>query len=541
MSVAIDRRNLAFLKNRSQNQEAIHAKYDLDNFTFELFDKNGDFIIKYKPTPTLLRLHQDTKHLGKHAMGPFGSGKSVSCISHCFFRAVMMPKCIDGIRRYRVLIVRDTYTNLKETTIKTWEQWFGKLGNVKFPKNAPPSYKTVFNDEYGEVHLEAIFLALNRDSHIEKLKSFETTDYYYNELAALPKVIYTTAFGRTVRYPMASQLGDAVIKTEIMSDTNPPDEDSWLYDMFELNKPDQLQIFKQPPGLIKDPTSGKWIDNPEAENMRRNGYGLNDDYYLNMTIANDDSYINVFACGNYGSFKAGDLVYNEYNDDLHAADDVSYNSELLVNISMDFGGTPAAIISQDLTNGRKLLLAELTSNDPGLRQFINSRLIPFLEQNYNIKDFKKQCASVTGDPAGNTRNETDAKTCYDIIKECGFSIESRTVKKTDDATKQTSYKKVYGAHSNNIETRLDAVKSYLSALVDGKPKIIVSKNCKTLRKGFNGGYVLDKVEDGNTSYFKKKPRKNFYSHIHDALQYECMRKPVQAKQVVSNFTPQMIA
>ena len=43
------------------------------------------------------------------------------------------------------------------------------------------------------------------------------------------------------------------------------------------------------------------------------------------------------------------------------------------------------------------------------------------------------------------------------------------------------------------------------------------------RKGFIGGYHLINDSKDDTSKYRPVPSKNFYSHIHDALQYGILR------------------
>lgn len=57
-------------------------------------------------------------------------------------------------------------------------------------------------------------------------------------------------------------------------------------------------------------------------------------------------------------------------------------------------------------------------------------------------------------------------------------------------------------------------------LIDGNPGLLVSPKCKTLRKGFQGGYQYRRLQVSGDRY-TDKPDKNQYSHIHDAMQYVC--------------------
>ena len=54
-------------------------------------------------------------------MGPVGSGKSYGCAAEIMLKAVQQkPSPRDGIRYSRFVIVRNTYPELRTTTIKTW-------------------------------------------------------------------------------------------------------------------------------------------------------------------------------------------------------------------------------------------------------------------------------------------------------------------------------------------------------------------------------------------------------------------------------------
>ncbi len=58
-------------------------------------------------------------------MGPVGSGKSYACAAEVFIRAIQQkPSPIDGVRYTRFVIVRNSYPELKTTTIKTWQDLF---------------------------------------------------------------------------------------------------------------------------------------------------------------------------------------------------------------------------------------------------------------------------------------------------------------------------------------------------------------------------------------------------------------------------------
>ncbi len=67
--------------------------------------------------------------------------------------------------------------------------------------------------------------------------------------------------------------------------------------------------------------------------------------------------------------------------------------------------------------------------------------------------------------------------------------------------------------------RRAAVVSCLTRLVDGKPGLVVSPACRTLRTGFQGAYCYRRLRVTGDERYTDKPDKNKFSHPHDALQY----------------------
>ena len=80
------------------------------------------------------------------------------------------------------------------------------------------------------------------------------------------------------------------------------------------------------------------------------------------------------------------------------------------------------------------------------------------------------------------------------------------------------------AETNELVPRITAVGYFLSRMAGGKPAFILNRRCKVLRKGFNGGYHVERVNvKGSEAIFKDRPAKNSFSHPHDGLQYLALR------------------
>jgi len=80
--------------------------------------------IDLRSSPTAFKFLQD-KSFVTGLMGPVGSGKSFVCAAKVMIRAVQQkPSPVDGIRYTRFVIVRNSYPELKTTTLKTWADLF---------------------------------------------------------------------------------------------------------------------------------------------------------------------------------------------------------------------------------------------------------------------------------------------------------------------------------------------------------------------------------------------------------------------------------
>lgn len=443
----------------------------------------------YIPSPTGLQFHQDDSFF-KVMMGPFGSGKSVTCCHEIIFRTIAMPKCIDGVRRSKWCVVRNTYRMLEISTVRTWLDWFANLGQVKITQR-PPSYFCEFWDDQGKIELEIVFLALDRPGQLESLKSAEFTGAWLNELSGLQEAVFQFMKGRiNGRYPSASMC-PTPYWSGIIADTNPPNTRSWIYRMFEKEKHPEFKMFRQPVGLIKD-QDGNWRDNPQADNKKH----LAPDYYQKMTLGASEEFIKVFCLGEYGSVLDGKPVYAEYNDDIHSFNGLIPQQDTHIFTGWDFGLTPACVVAQRNVNGRIHILKEYVSNNMDLEQFVTTIVKPSIATDF------KHCTigEGWGDPAGTQKAQTDGSTCLAILNKHGFNVSP--------------------APSQDPIVRQKAVHDYLNRMIDGKPALIVDRiNCQILREGFQGGYQYRKLHTAQGEKFADFVEKNEYSHPHDALQY----------------------
>ena len=136
---------------------------------------------------------------------------------------VMMPPVPIVVRRNgkNVMLLR-TYGQLKDTTIRTFHDWY--------PPKLFGEYRVTDHNyiitQFPGVHLEIFFRALDRPDQVSNLLSLELTGAWFNEAREIPKTIIEAMDARINRYP-SKRDGGATWAGMIM-DTNAPDEDSYI-------------------------------------------------------------------------------------------------------------------------------------------------------------------------------------------------------------------------------------------------------------------------------------------------------------------------
>jgi hypothetical protein len=253
------------------------------------------------------------------------------------------------------------------------------------------------------------------------------------------------------------------------------------------------------------------VPNPAAENVENLPGGF--EYYLRQRAGKSEDYIKVMLGGQYGSTMTGKPVYPEWNDKVHLADEpLIAIPQVPIVVAFDFGLTPAAVLGQQAPGGRANVLREYTTEDMGIRQFYTTVVKPALNTEFSGFRFE-----FVGDPAGAGRSQNDEKSCFETLLELGCVCEP--------------------ASTNDFLGRREAVAFFLQTMAAGEPAFMLDPSCKTLRKGFNGGYRFERVlVGGSTSRYKDKPVKDRFSHPHDALQYLALKlrgdaNPVRVRPV----------
>lgn len=442
---------------------------------------------KYVASPTMARFHASQAKF-RGIMGPVGSGKSSACCMELFRLAHEVPPNAQGVRRSRYCVVRNTYRELKDTTIKTWLEWVPEE-HLGFFSWADMSHRIKLKLRDGtKLDTELMFRALDRPRDVKKLLSLDLTGAWFNEAREVPWSIVEAMDDRCGRFPPADEV---VARSCIIFDTNPPDSDHWWARMdMEVLPEDRPEwaFFKQPGGLIE--VDGKFLPNPEAENIEH----LRPNYYMEKLTGKSKDHVRVYYCSRYGFVSDGRPVIHEYHDETHTAREMLEPVKgLPLIIGLDFGLTPAAAILQRLPSGRWLAIDELVGVSIGARRF-GELLKRLLHERYS-----GFTCWIWGDPAGMARAQTDESTVFDILRAVGLPARP--------------------APTNDATIRREALGHACSIIVDGKPGLLVSPRCVVLRKGLMGGYCYKRLQVAGAERFHDMPDKNQFSHIVEAAEY----------------------
>jgi hypothetical protein len=430
----------------------------------------------YQPPPTVERFMLSDARF-RFITGPVGSGKSMGMIMELLRRARQQRPDSNGVRNTRFALVRNTLAQLRTTVLPDVQQYLNPMvryfvTDATIQVRAPLEDNTTINSDW-------IMIPLETREDIRRLLSMQLTGAWLNELREIEYEVVSGLMERIGRYP--SKINGGPTWHGLIADSNPGTTDSPYYEHFILNPVPGWEIFQQPSGL-----------SPYAENLEN----LPANYYENAMSGASEDRIATQIRSEWGTSNAGQAVFrSSFRPDVHVRDMVTViNPHRPVMIGMDFGRTPCALIGQVDFLGRLLVFEEVTSEDMGLRQFVNEQLKPrlFVEPYLGKRSF------VVGDPAGAYKSQLAEENAFDVLKSAGFAA--------------------YPAVTNDIPPRLLAFEKLLSAFPGGEPAIQISRQgCPTLVRALASQYRYRKKRDGQ---LEDKPEKlHPWSDVADAGQY----------------------
>lgn len=415
--------------------------------------------------------------LVKCLIGPVGAGKSAAAQFELFRRMCQQEPDAKGVRPSRFAIVRNTAQQLRETVLPDAMQYFGDYFTHYASRNAME-----FRFDLGDgtrVQSDWLLLPLERPEDQRKLLSLNLTGAFIEECREVPYEIVTALQSRVGRYPARAIVAPTWQGLILVS--NPWSVSSDYHTHFVINKPESWDFFHQPGGM-----------DPEAENKQY----LPPGYYQRLLEGNSDEWIKVHVHSEFGDDQFGQAVYKAvYKPQEHVRPQLEYNYLHPIVVGMDFGRTPSAVITQVDSHGRLLVLEELTSEDMGLHKFLDTLLIPALQDRYS-----RGTVFVMADPAGKAKGQYNEDSAFSVLKRAGLEA--------------------LPAPTNDPMRRIQAVEKWLLEMRGETRAMLIDRGaCPKLVEGFERGYRYKKRKDGTLT---PVPDKNDFSHIHDAMQYAAL-------------------
>jgi len=412
-------------------------------------------------------------------IGPVGSGKTLGSILKLDRLMHEQEPDNDGIRRTRIAVIRNTSVELRDTTIKSFEGYYGDL--LKFNwGNLTALY------EHNDVRCEFLFRALDKPGDMRKLLSLEITYAYINEARELPREALENVTSRLGRYPPPVE-GPGATKQQCIMDTNAFDNETWIYKLFIEELPENWEVHIQPPALLEDGSV-----NPKAENLENLPY----EYYRGQTAGKSQDYIDVMYKVKFIPLQTGKPVYPEYNDQLHCIrhkDLQPPTTSMPLICGGDNGRWSGFLIGQQDALGRVVVFDEIVSDDVNLTVF-SEVIASHMKKHYPDYEFESWL-----DPwAANQRGQVTDDTMFKVYNNA--DLHPRT------------------SHTGSPMTMVEAVKTKLGQILVGQPAIIISDKCISLRKALNGGYQYKRVNVSGEK-FADKPDKGKFSHVANAFEF----------------------
>jgi hypothetical protein len=423
--------------------------------------------------------------------GPIGSGKTTGMIAELLRLACEQePDPDDGIRRTRMLVVRNTMPQLKTTCLVSIMQFLRPIAEWR------PSDSTV-RIRFGDVESDWLMLPLDTEQNIQRLLSLELTFCWVSEAREVDPEMVKNALSRCGRFPAMNHGG--ATRYGLIAESNSFRTDSPWYPLLEEELPQNWEYFVQPGAL-----------DPEADWLQY----LPPDYYSDLIESNTPEWVDQYIHNQYGESLDGQAVYkHSFNRNFHVSEKpLTPLPTRPIVVGMDFGRWPAAVVCQMDMRGRLLVLAEVEHENTGVERFTNDLLLPLL-----ASDRFRTCPHyVVGDPSGVSRAEVGEESVFDALKRLGLPA--------------------YPAMTNAIQPRLRSVEKFLLQQRDGGPALLVDPSCRVLIQGFQSKYRYKRKTDGSTE--DKPDKQRPWADVHDALQYACLgtSKAIQTR-ALRRMTP----
>lgn len=458
-------------------------------------EPDGTQVIEYNAGPSALSFFSDDSRpngLRINALwGPIRCGKSTAGVQRIFQRAMALGTI--GIS-LKAIVIRDTFENLRDSTLKTWLEWFPDHSPFGYYSESKKNYYLQTPKKDGSNNTIEHEIQFRYGQNATDASKYLSTEYGLIDLeevvpAYTPTGLVSPGISEEV-FDMAIMRACQrdVIRPEINVVFNPPSPSHWA----------NRRLLK-----VQDPRI-KCFFFPREENERNLRPGFYEE--LEQLLKGQDSTIARFLRGEIVAVYPGVPVYSKvFNTRYHVKPSIKYIQDKPLVLLWDNPPTPACLVTQIDYRGRWNILKEFQGG------FIDGKIMETIGQREFCDLIKPQLQSLYhnakyapwwADPALKSPSNTETATPLQILQEKFPGVEIR-----------------FGAVDNF--TRQESVRQKLSHMLMGELSVAFSaEGCPLLIEGMQGGYRYNLNSDG-TSLSRSEPVKNEFSHVCNALEYGC--------------------
>lgn len=462
--------------------------------------------------------------------GPVGSGKTTTLLKSRLRRAVMMPRSVvDGIRHYKLLVIRETYRQLWATTIPSYLETFPKhMGDWSGGRGAPVRHVIEFDDGDGPIRFEVEFMAFG-DDVIASMRGLQTTDIWINETDTVPVEALTAGIGRIDRHPGARHFVGYPPALQgygqIVCDFNAPDEDNWTFRVFhdEAERRRMADQMTQAMNAEAQKAGSTGRSRPVQINFHNQpGYGqpgcenlqnLSAAYYPRqiaaMQLAGRGDMIDRLVYNKIVYLRAGAPVFSrEFNRRIHVAETTitpEPGRGLIIGLDQGFKG--AATIWQFLEPFHWIGLAELHyPNERLMAAEFGRRLAELLDRRFPGQTVEAAYGDMAGEHGASQSADENATWNKLVGQAAGFRVRPQRI------------------GTNRIQPRLEAVRAALEFVHAGRPGLILDPSMKFMIRGFEARYVWTDEVDASGDKRKVPDKRLTEANVMDSGQYALLSR-----------------
>lgn len=425
---------------------------------------DGQFTLDFVPNPT------QRNFICSRAKADFfstrvGEGKSTALNWAIFYHTRHNPGA-------RWAMVRDTWENLRRTTLTSFFQWFpaGVCGTWH-ETNKEWTWASGLAD--GKI----LWLGMDDPKDASKLQSLELAGIGADEVApaegsgGVPELVFDLALTRLRQ----KDINWYAVKLA----SNNSDDTHWTHHRFA------------DPG-----TPGFVLWQPAVAENEKN---LPAEYYaqLRRQLGHRPDLVSRFIEGNFGFQQIGTAVTPQFNENLHLATGLSPVRGADLTLLWDFGLNPTCIITQVTPLGHWLILQSIVGEGIGVQELIEEVVKPVLAAKYFGFRWKH-----IGDPNGAMREQSSSRqSAVRVIR--------------------TELGGTFRGGPTSLSERIEPLRAVLSRTLGGRGVVQVDrKNARDVFLSLRGGWHFKETSSGVIS---PDPVKDIHSHPGDAMGYGAAR------------------